>query len=139
LKANLNVNVELAPSDFPTLIKDRNAKNAILFRGSWGADYDHPQDWFNNLFTCAAAGVGKGGNEGYCNPAMDQILKKADTEQIDQALPEYKQAQKLMQGDVVTANLNYGTQSYVVQSYVKGAGYNSLYDYSWTGYRILKH
>jgi oligopeptide transport system substrate-binding protein len=139
LKANLNVSVELAPSDFPTLIKDRNAKNTILFRGSWGADYDHPQDWFNNLFTCSQAAVGKGGSEGYCNPAMDKILAKADTEQVDQALPEYKQAQKLMQGDVVTANLNYGTQSYVVQTYVKGAGYNSLYDYSWMGYRILKH
>jgi ABC-type oligopeptide transport system substrate-binding subunit len=34
LKVNLGVSVELAPSDFPTLIKDRNAKNAILYRDS---------------------------------------------------------------------------------------------------------
>ncbi len=139
LKSNLNVSVELAPSDFPTLIKDRNAKNAIMFRGSWGADYDHPQDWFNNQFTCPQAAVGKGGNEGYCNPAMDKVLAKADTEPLDQALPEYKQAVKMMIGDVVTANLQYGTQSYVTQSYVKGAGYNALFDYSWLGIRILKH
>jgi oligopeptide transport system substrate-binding protein len=139
LKSNLNVSVELAPSDFPTLIKDRNAKNAILFRGSWGADYDHPQDWFSNLFTCAAAAVGKGGNEGYCNPAMDKILQKADAMQLDPAVPDYKNAQKMMLQDVVGANLRYDTQSYVIQTYVKGAGYNSLYDYSWEGIRILKH
>jgi ABC-type oligopeptide transport system substrate-binding subunit len=139
LKANLNVNVELAPSDFPTLIKDRNAKNVVLARGSWSADYDHPQDWFNNLFNCSQAAVGKGGQEGYCNPAMDKILQKADTEQLDQAVPEYKQAQKLMIQDVVTANLRYDTQSYLTQTYVKGAGYNGLYDYNWQGIRILKH
>jgi oligopeptide transport system substrate-binding protein len=139
LKSNLNVSAELAPSDFPTLIKDRNAKNALLFRGSWGADYDHPQDWFDNLFICTQAAVGKGGNEGYCNPAMDKILQKADAQQITQAIPDYQAAQKLMLQDVVTANLQYGTQSYVTQSYVKGAGFNSLYDFSWEGIRILKH
>jgi oligopeptide transport system substrate-binding protein len=139
LKSNLNINVELAPSDFPTLIKDRNAKNAILFRGSWGADYDHPQDWFANLFTCAAAGVGKGGNEGYCNPAMDKILQKADAQQLDQAVPDYKNAQKMMVQDVVGGVLRYDTQSYVAQTYVKGSGFNGLYDYDWAGIRILKH
>ena len=37
------------------------------------------------------------------------------------------------------AALQYGTQPYLVQSYLKGAGFNSLYDHSWTGIRILKH
>jgi len=139
LKSSLNVTVELSPSDFPTLIKDRNAKNALLFRGSWSADYDHPQDWFANLFTCAAAGVGKGGNEGYCNPAMDKVLTKADATQLDQAVPDYKNAEKMMLQDVVGAPLRYDTQSYIAQSYVKGAGYSGLYDYNWQGIRILKH
>jgi oligopeptide transport system substrate-binding protein len=139
LKSNLNISVELAPSDFPTLIKDRNAKNAILFRGSWSADYDHPQDWFSNLFTCAAAAPGKGGNEGYCNPAMDKVLQKADAQQLDQAVPDYKNAQKMMLQDVIGAPLRYDTQSYVAQTYVKGTGYNGLYDFDWAGMRILKH
>jgi oligopeptide transport system substrate-binding protein len=139
IKSNLNVNVELAPSDFPTLINDRKAKNAIMFRSSWGADYDHPQDWFDNLFTCAQAAAGKQNDSGYCNPAMDKIVQKADTEQIGQAEAEYRQAQKLMIQDVNGAALNYNTQSYVTQTYVKGAGFNSLYDFEWTGIRILKH
>jgi len=41
--------------------------------------------------------------------------------------------------DAFDAPLNYGTQPYLVHDYVKGAGNNSLYDYSWTGYKILKH
>ena len=139
IKANLNVNVELAPSDFPTLINDRKAKVPVLFRDSWGADYDHPQDWFDNLFTCAQAAAGKQNNSGYCNPAMDKVVAKADTEQITQAEAEYKQAQKMKLQDYNGAPLQYGTQSYVTQSYVKGAGFNSLYDYSWENIRILKH
>ncbi len=139
IKSNLNVNVELAPSDFPTLINDRKAKTPVLFRDSWGADYDHPQDWFDNLFICNQAAVGKGNSEGYCNPAMDKIVAKADTEQITQAEAEYKQAQKLMIADYNGAPLQYGTQSYVTQTYVKGAGFNSLYDFSWQNIRVLKH
>jgi oligopeptide transport system substrate-binding protein len=139
LKSNLNISVELAPSDFPTLVKERKAKNAILFRDSWGAEYDHPQDWFSNLWTCEQAAAGKGNSSGYCNPAMDKILAKADTEQIDQAQAQYRQAQRLMIQDNYGSALQYGNQPYVAQSYVKGAGFNSLYDYSWTNIRILKH
>jgi hypothetical protein len=41
--------------------------------------------------------------------------------------------------DVVTANLDYGTEPYIVQPYVKGAGFTGLFDYRWEGIRILKH
>jgi oligopeptide transport system substrate-binding protein len=138
-QANLGVKVSLAPTDFPTLINDRNAKKAIIFRGSWGADYDHPQDWFDNLFTCAQAAPGKGGSEGYCNPATDKLVQQADAEQITQAVPLYQQAGQQMITDAVDANLFYGTQTYITKTYVKGAGFNSLYDFSWTSIKILQH
>lgn len=140
LKANLGVSVQLDPSDFPTLIKKRNAKQAILYRDSWGADYDHPQDWFDNLFSCAQARPGGGNAAGYCNPTVDSLVKKADeTMDLNQAIPLYKQAQEQMIKDAFGAALFYGVQSYLIQSYVKGAGFNSLYDYYWTEIRILKH
>jgi hypothetical protein len=41
--------------------------------------------------------------------------------------------------DTESALLRYDTQTYVAQTYVKGSGYNGLYDYSWEGIRILKH
>ena len=140
LRANLGVNVALDPMDFPTLISKRNAKQSILFRGSWSADYDHPQDWFDNLFTCPAAQVGRGNDLGYCNPNMDKLVQQADTsDNLNSAISTYQQAQKLMIKDVAMANLFYGTQPYIVQTYVKGAGYTGLFDYRWEGIRILKH
>jgi oligopeptide transport system substrate-binding protein len=140
LKANLGVNVALNPMDFPTLIPRRKAKQSILFRNSWLADYDHPQDWFDNLFTCSQAGAGKGGAEGYCNPSMDKIVQQADTNaNLSQAVPQYEEAQRMMLKDQIGAELFYSTQPYLVQTYVKGAGYSGLMDWRWEGIRILKH
>ena len=41
--------------------------------------------------------------------------------------------------DSVDAVLYYNTQTYFTHSYVKGAGFNSLYDFNWQGIRILQH
>jgi len=139
IRANLGVSFALDPSDFPSLIKKRNAKQALMFRDSWGADYDHPQDWFDNLFVCAQAKPGGQNSAGYCNPQVDQLVAKADTQPIDQAIPAYKQAQQLMIKDAFDAPLTYDTVPYLVHDYVRGSGYNSLYDFPWTGYKILKH
>ena len=138
-KQNLGVDVKLVPSDFPTLQKDRKKKIVIIGRQSWGVDYDHPQDWFDNLFSCAQAKVGRGNDEAYCNPAMDAITQAANAKPITQAVPDYVKAQQMLVNDVVWMSIDYGTQSYMVQTYVKGAGYNGLYDYSWQGIRILQH
>jgi oligopeptide transport system substrate-binding protein len=138
-KQNLGVDVKLVPSDFPTLQRDRRTKTIIIGRQSWGIDYDHPQDWFDNLYSCAQAPVGRGGDEGYCNPAMDALTNSANKKQIDAAMPEYLQAMKLLVDDQVWMTIDYGTQPYMVQSYVKGAGYNGLYDYAWEGISLLQH
>jgi oligopeptide transport system substrate-binding protein len=136
---NLGVNVDLDSMDFPSLLKKRKAKETIVFRDSWGADYDHPQDWFDNLDTCAQAPPGKGNSEGYCNPKVDALVAKADKQQIEQALPDYVSAGKQMIQDVEGANLMYGTQTYFTKDYVKGSGFNALYDYRWEGISIAQH
>ncbi len=139
LKLNLGIDVKLAPSDFPTLQRDRQQKLPIMGRESWGADYDHPQDWFDNLFTCAQAPIGKGNDQAYCNPAMDTIVTAADAKPLTQAVADYQNAGKMLVNDVVWATMFYGTQSYMIATYVRGAGYNSLYDYNWEGIRLLQH
>jgi ABC-type oligopeptide transport system substrate-binding subunit len=70
---------------------------------------------------------------------MDSIVNAANAKPIDQVVSEYVKANKMLTDDVVWAPLVYGTQPYLVQSYVKGAGYNALYDYNWEGIRILQH
>jgi oligopeptide transport system substrate-binding protein len=138
-KANLGIDVKLAPSDFPTLQRDRQQKLPIIGRESWGADYNHPQDWFDNLFTCAQAPIGRGNDQAYCNPAMDTIVSAADVKSLDQATADYVNAGKMLVNDVVWMTLFYGTQTYLTQTYTKGAGYNGLYDYNWEGIRLLTH
>lgn len=117
----------------------RKAGQVALFRDSWGADYDHPQDWFDNLWSCSEAVPGRGNNSHYCNPEVDALAQKARTQPVDLAVGQYKQAQRLMIQDAYGAALTYGTRTYIVQPYVKGAGFNSLYDYGWSGIQILKH
>ena len=138
-QANLGLNVKLVPSDFPTLQRDRKAKRVTIGRESWGIDYDNPQDWFDNLFTCAQAKVGRGNDQAYCNPALDTLAKKANAEDITKALPDYTKANEILTNDLVWSNLDYGQASFVAQPYLKGWGYNSLYDYPWSDIKILKH
>jgi oligopeptide transport system substrate-binding protein len=140
-KQNLGVDVKLVPTDFPTLQKDRKKKIVIIGRESWGIDYDHPQDWFDNLFSCSQAKVGRGNDEAYCNPAMDAITQAANGKPITDpaTVADYVKAQKMLVNDVAWMTIDYGTQPYVVQSYVKGTGYNGLYDFNWQGIRILQH
>jgi ABC-type oligopeptide transport system substrate-binding subunit len=140
LKANLGIDVKTAPSDFPTLLAER--KNKTLqgaFRESWGMDYNHPQDWFDNLSICAQAGVGKGNNEGYCNPALDALVAGADAKPLDKAMPDYLKATKILVNDVVWVNLIYGTQPYLTQKWVTGSSYNGFYDTEWKEISILQH
>jgi len=119
-KANLGIDVKLAPSDFPTLQRDRKTKTVVLGRESWSIDYDHPQDWFDNLYSCAQAPVGRGNDEAYCNPAMDAITNAANAKPIDVALPDYVKANTMLANDLVWGTFIYGTQSYLTPEVRQG-------------------
>ena len=137
-KENLGVTVKLDAADRQTFFKTRSKCGYTIFRHSWGADYDHPQDWFDFLFTSVGASTQSGGSC-YSNKQLDDLANGANQKQIDQALPDYNKAQQIMIDDVVYGNLFYGVQPYLVKAYVKGAGGNALYDYYWNEIKLLKH
>jgi oligopeptide transport system substrate-binding protein len=134
-KQNLNVTVQCASTDRASFFNARTKCSYPIFRHSWGADYDHPQDWFDFLF------VSNAGSSGSCysNPQLDSMEKDANTKPIDQSLETYKAMNKILVDNCVTGNLFYGIQQYVVHPYVKGAGGNPLYDNYWSGIKILQH
>jgi len=134
-KQNLGVTVKLETVDRQTFFSNRNKDAYIMFRHSWSADYDHPQDWFDNLYTCTAGSSGSG----YCNKSVDSIVTAADQKPVDQALSQYIQAQKMILDDQIGIPLYYGVQPYVIKPYVKGAGGNAFFDYYWTDLRVLQH
>ena len=134
---NLNVAVQCASlDDRRDFFTTRNTKCGYpLFRNSWSADYDHPQNWFDYLFVSGAPSSGSC----YANAAFDALVHGADGKQLGAAVADYKQAGDTLITDVAYGALVYGVQQYLVHSYVRGAGGNALYDFSWTDAKILKH
>jgi oligopeptide transport system substrate-binding protein len=132
---NLGVTMQCTAQDRKSFFSARTKCSYPIFRHSWGADYDHPQDWFDFLFVTNA---GSGGSC-YSNPELDTIAKNANTKDISVSLADYKKANQILIDQVITGNLVYGIQQYLVHPYVKGAGGNALYDYRWSEVRILQH
>jgi oligopeptide transport system substrate-binding protein len=132
---NLNVTVQCQVQDRSSFFKTRNKCAYNIFRHSWSADYDHPQDWFDFLF------VTGGGTNGQCysNSKIDAMAKDANAKPIGQALDTYKKMNQILIDDVATGNLVYTILTYTIQPWVKGAGGNALYDYYWADVKILQH
>jgi oligopeptide transport system substrate-binding protein len=135
-KQNLGVTVKCVDVDSVTFFQQRNGKCAYtLFRQSWSADYNSPQDWFDYLFVSHATS----GGSCYSSPDFDNLATSADAQPAGLATAAYQDAGKVLISDVVYAALVYGVQQYLVHPYVRGAGGTALYDFSWTSARIDSH
>ena len=132
---NLGVKVDLAATERATFFSRRTKKEYTIFRHSWQADYDHPQDWFDNLFITDA---GNGGT-GYSNPQLDALVKGADAKKTEDALADYKKASQLMIDDAAYAPLVYGVGVFLTKPYVKGPQPNAFNDPYWNELSILQH
>jgi oligopeptide transport system substrate-binding protein len=135
-KKNLGVTVACVELDRKTFFDSRNGACAFpVFRQSWTADYDHPQDWFDYLFVTGASSSGSC----YSNRSFDSIIAAADASPAGASAADYKTTGFMLVNDSVYAGLLYGVQEYLVHPWVRGAGGNALYDYDWTGIRLVKH
>jgi ABC-type oligopeptide transport system substrate-binding subunit len=136
---NLGVHVSLDPSsDASQFINNRLSGKYVMSRDGWQFDYNHPQDWFDNLWGYKATAAGSN-TSGFDDPTYDSTLKQADTEPLSQALPLYNQLSKILQQDVVYIPLYYSVGNFVIAPYVKGAGSNTAFDYYWNNISILSH
>lgn len=135
-KKNLGVDVGCVEMDSKTFFDQRNlACSYPLFRQSWAADYDHPQNWFDYLFVSGASSSGSC----YSNPSLDHLIATADEQPLAQSASAYRTAGYLIVSETAYSPLLYGVQQYLAHPYVAGAGGNALYDNSWTSLRILQH
>jgi oligopeptide transport system substrate-binding protein len=132
---NLGVKVQLAATERQTFFQRRTKLEYIIFRHSWQADYDHPQDWFDNLFISNAGNSGTG----YSNTQVDSLVKQADAKKTEDAISLYKQASRLMIEDAEYAPLVYGVGVFLTKSYVGGSKPNAFNDPYWNELSILQH
>src|SRR2546425_6282490 len=100
---NLGVKVDLQATERATFFSRRTKEEYIIFRHSWQADYDHPQDWFDNLFITDS---GNGGT-GFSNPQLETAANQVDSNNTSDSLADYKKASQLMIDDVQYAPLVY--------------------------------
>ncbi len=136
---NLGVDVTLQAVSHSAFIKGRLKGDYVLSRDGWQADYNNPQDWFDNLWGSALGCPDSSCTSGYHTDAYDTLLKKADAESGDQALADYKQLGQMLSQDVVYIPLYYSVGAFLIHSYVQGAGTNNFVDYPWNGIQILSH
>jgi oligopeptide transport system substrate-binding protein len=135
-QANLGIHVNLQPQDHAAFLKSTLQQHAYnLFREGWQADYDHPQDWFDNLFVKA------GGSNGaqFTDPKVEALVTKADAETLDQAIPDYQAASRQMMADAAYAPLVYFKGQFLFKPYLQGAGSNNFGDFYWNEMKIGSH
>jgi len=143
-QTNLGLHVTLDPHpDASAFIQDRLGGKFVMSRDGWQFDYNHPQDWFDNLWGADASGAN---TSGFADPqgdpqvaTYDQPLAKADGLPIDQALPIYKQLSLLLEQDIAYIPLYYSVGQFLIHPYVKGAGSNAQADFYWDEISILSH
>lgn len=111
--------VTLDPVDatvYTALTKDVKT-NPQIARQGWIQDYPHPQNWLSVYWVCGAFSS----RYGYCNPQLDEMLKKADTTiNFEDAIKQYSAAEDLLMSDVPGAFTNYNENLFLVAPYLLG-------------------
>jgi ABC-type oligopeptide transport system substrate-binding subunit len=136
---NLGVQISVQAESHSQFIKDYLSGKFVMNRSGWQADYDHPQDWFDNLFGKIAGCPDSNCASGFDSPQYDQLLASADSKPLADALPIYKQLSQMLQDNVAYIPLYYSNGAFMIKPYVKGAGTNNFFDIWWNEYQILQH
>jgi ABC-type oligopeptide transport system substrate-binding subunit len=136
---NLGVDVAIAPVSHSQFIQARLKGAYVISRDGWQADYNHPQDWFDNLWGKFVGCPDSGCTTGYDTAAYDTLLAKADAEPMPAALADYKSLNQMLIDDVTYIPLYYSVGSFLTKPYVKGFGSNAFFDHYWNEVQILSH
>ncbi len=138
-RVNLGLHVDIQPEAHQQLLRDSRAGKLVLSRAGWQADYDHPRDWYDNLFGRAAGCPDSNCGSGYDSAQFDQLAAQAAATPMPEALPLYGQLGQVLSADAAYIPLVYSTRLYMIKPYVRGAGANNLLEHPWTEYQVLQH
>jgi len=104
---NLGVTVQCTEVDRGNFFDNRNGRcGYTMYRQSWSADYNNPQDWFDYLFVKGAVSSGSC----YSNPAFDSVVAGADAKPLPLAVQDYQAAGYMLVNDSILGALVYGQQ-----------------------------
>ncbi|MBO0731053.1 MAG: peptide ABC transporter substrate-binding protein [Acidimicrobiaceae bacterium] len=137
-KRNLGLDVKLVPVD-PTIVDTQEGVYPMFHEG-FIADYNHPQDWYDQFLSLAPPFFDNLPNYGrYANPSFDALVNRADREPVDRALGDYARADAVLANDAAYAPLIYLLRAYVIKPNVQGVGASAFFhDSPWSDVRILQ-
>lgn len=136
---NLGVHVDIQPENHSQFIPDRQVGKFQMSRDGWQADYNHPQDWYDNLFGTGLGCPDSSCTTGWSSKDYDTMLAKADAEPLNQALPTYKALGKMVSDNALYIPLYYSVGAFLIKPYLEGAGTNSFFDNDWNTIKIHQH
>jgi oligopeptide transport system substrate-binding protein len=102
-----------------------NTKEEIdnMFDMSWSADYPHPQDFLDILFTSGS----EYNYGGFSNPEYDSLVVQANmTQDKNQGYVSYQKAEEILVDSAGCIPITFGESYYLVKPYVKGFYYSPL-------------
>jgi oligopeptide transport system substrate-binding protein len=138
-QTNLGVDVALQTIPHTRFITERLKGLYVLSRDGWAADYNHPQDWFDNLWGKVAGCPDTSCSSGYQTVRYDQVLAKADSEPLATAVLDYKALSVQLIDDVAYVPLFYTVHAFLFKPYLLGAGSNNMFDYYWDQIQLSSH
>ena len=116
-RTNLGVEVTIRQIDPERFIYFTKDELDNMFDSGWSADYPHPQDFLDILFASNTTN----NYGGYSNPAVDDLLVKAGTEQDSaKSLALYQQVEQMLVNDAAVLPLWFGKEYTLAKPNVHG-------------------
>jgi oligopeptide transport system substrate-binding protein len=136
---NLGVAVAVQAVPSSSFIDARLRGGYVLARDGWAADYNDPQNWFDNLWGMLAGCPDTSCSSGYESAPYDKLLAKADAEPLTASTDDYAMLSRQLAADVAYIPLYYSTGVFLFKPYLAGAGSNNLFDYYWDQIKVQAH
>jgi ABC-type oligopeptide transport system substrate-binding subunit len=136
---NLGVHVNVQAENHSQFIPDRQSGKFVLSRDGWQADYNHPQDWYDNNYGSGLGCPDSFCSSGWTSKAYDNTLAQADSEPLSKALPLYDKLGKMLSDNAVYIPLYYQVGAFLIKPYLEGAGTNNFFDNYWDQVKIHQH
>ena len=122
-RTNFGVEVTIRQIDPERFIYFTKDELDNMFDSGWSADYPHPQDFLDLLFTSNTPN----NYGGYSNPAVDALLIKAAAEQDSaKSLALYRQVEQMLVSDAAVLPLWFGKNYTLVKPNVHGYTPNAM-------------
>lgn len=116
-KQNLGVEVKVRQLETEWYFYNTKSEIDNLFVMGWIADYPHPQDFLDILFSS----VSNYNYGSYTNPVVDSLIREANhSADPEQSFALYQQAEQQIVNDSACIPISFGKNYTLVKPYVKG-------------------